>query len=190
MVADAVSALEQRGHRAALAVDHVPARPGLYAIHTAGNIWELLGLGGPPDDRPLYVGKAEKSLRSRDMRVHFGTGRTGGSTVRRSLASRLHAELDLIACPRNTAKPERFANFGLEPDGDARLTRWMNDHLTLMTWTWPAPMDVALGDVETDVLRTFLPPLNIDKVDTPWRRELKASRAVLALQAEAWRPIP
>jgi uncharacterized protein YmfQ (DUF2313 family) len=45
-----------------------------------------------------------------------------------------------------------------------------------------------LGDVETDVLRTLLPPLNIDKVDTRRRANLKADRAVLAREAKTWRP--
>jgi GIY-YIG catalytic domain len=71
----------------------VPDRPGLYAIHGDGNTWTGLGLGKPPDDRPLYVGKAEDSLVARDVKTHFGDGRTGQSTVRRSFAALLHDEL-------------------------------------------------------------------------------------------------
>jgi len=67
----------------------VPAAPGLYAIYGNGDVWEELGLGDPPDGRPLYVGKAEDSLASRDLKTHLGNGRTGSSTVRRSFAALL-----------------------------------------------------------------------------------------------------
>jgi len=40
----------------------VPPRPGLYAVHGDASVWQELGLGEPTDARPLYVGKAERSL--------------------------------------------------------------------------------------------------------------------------------
>jgi hypothetical protein len=64
----------------------VPGRPGLYAIYGGATTWNELGLGEPPDGRPLYIGKAEDSLVTRDLKTHFGDGRTGQSTVRRSFA--------------------------------------------------------------------------------------------------------
>ena len=87
-VRDAMATL---GHGNALpltaAVGAVPDRPGLYAIHASPQTWRELGLGDPPDGRPLYVGKAEDSLVTRDLKTHFGDGRTGHSTVRRSFAA-------------------------------------------------------------------------------------------------------
>lgn len=56
------------------------------------------------------------------MRTHFKTGRTGSSTLRRSLAALLRDELELRAIPRNTARPNHFADFAIDPEGDARLT--------------------------------------------------------------------
>ena len=67
----------------------VPPRPGLYAVHGNTAVWHQLGLGDPTDARPLYVGKAERSLASRDVNTHFSTGKTGSSTLRRSLAGLL-----------------------------------------------------------------------------------------------------
>ena len=87
-VAQARSALERPGPLAG-AEDRVPGRPGLYAIYGDATTWEELGLGQPSDDRALYVGKAEDSLVSRDLKTHFGDGRTGQSTVRRSFAALL-----------------------------------------------------------------------------------------------------
>lgn len=95
----------------------VPPKPGLYAVHGDPSVWQRSGLGDPPDDRPLYVGKAERNLAARDVRAHFSTGKTGSSTLRRSLAGLLADELQLEGQPRNLANPEALANFGLEQAG-------------------------------------------------------------------------
>lgn len=162
----------------------VPRRPGLYAVHGEVAVWQELGLGEPTDARPLYVGKAERSLASRDVNTHFATGKTGSSTLRRSLAGLLAAQLALEGRPRNPAKPERFANFGLEASGDERLTGWMVTHLRLAVW--PSPDGVILDAVETAVLAELLPPLTVAKVSTPWRPRIQAGRRRLAALAEAW----
>ena len=166
----------------------VPHRPGLYAIHADADVWEELGLAVPPDPRPLYAGKAERSLAGRDITTHFATGRTGSSTLRRALAGLLAEPLGLRGQPRNTAKPAYFSNFGLEAEGDERLTSWMHDRLRIATWA--SPSGVELDEIETVVLRTLQPPLNLDKVSTPWRGAVSAGRARLAAQARGWRPRP
>lgn len=162
----------------------VPRHPGLYAVHGEAAVWQELGLGEPPDARPLYVGKAERSLASRDVNTHFSTGKTGSSTLRRSLAGLLADQLALEGRPRNPAKPERFANFGIEAPGDERLTGWMLARLRLAVW--PSPAGVLLDAVETAVVAELLPPLNVAKVSTPWRPLVQAGRRRLAVQAEAW----
>src|SRR5690606_38147520 len=121
---------------------------------------------------------------SRDVNTHFSTGKTGSSTLRRSLAGLLADQLALEGRPRNLAKPERFANFGLEASGDERLTDWMVTHLRLAVW--PAPDGAILDAVETAVLAELLPPLNVAKVSTPWRPLVRAGRRRLAAEAEAW----
>jgi hypothetical protein len=60
----------------------VPSARDLYAVHGDHSVWQQLGLGDPPADRPLYVGKAEQSLADRDVRTHFSTAKTGSSTLR------------------------------------------------------------------------------------------------------------
>lgn len=112
---------------------HVLPRPGNYAAHGDTAVWQALGLGEPTDARPLYVGKAERSLAPRDIDTHVSTGKTGSSTLRRSLAGSLSDALSLEGRPRNPAKPERFANFRLEGSGDERLTGWM-----VTTCGWPS----------------------------------------------------
>ena len=163
---------------------HIPPTPGLYAIYGDADAWASLGLGTSPDDRPLYVGKSESSLADRDLRTRFGDSRTGSSTVRRSFAALLHDALELRGIPRNPRRPERFANYGLAPDDDARLTAWMRPSLQIAAWTTTAR--VALAAVEIAVLQRFKPPLNLKDVVTPWAAMVRAARAKMAVEASRW----
>lgn len=164
----------------------VPAKPGLYAIYAAAEIWHELGLGTPPDSRPLYVGKAEDSLVARDLRQHFSDGRTGSSTLRRSVAALLHDSMGFRGIPRNPQKPSYFSNYGLAPHDDERLSRWMSTQLAIATW---APEShVALAVVEMQIVRSWLPPLNLAGVRTAWTDYVSSKRRVMAQEARAWRP--
>jgi hypothetical protein len=131
-----------------------------------------------------YVGKAEDSLVTRDLKTHFGHGRTGSSTVRRSFAAMLRQTLDLHAQPRNPAKPERPANYGLAGNGDEELTTWMRNRLTLAVWR-KVP-GIELVDVERALIDAWQPPLNLQSVNTPWSARLSAARKVMAAEARGW----
>ena len=163
--------------------------PGLYAVHAAPVTWEELRLGERPDDRPLYLGKAEKSFASRDVHGHFGKrslgsqSPTGGSTLRRSLAALLAARRGYRGVPRNPTKPGHFSNFGLSVEDDKDLSMWMADHLRLTLWPHD---DGHLDDLETRVLRSLEPPLNLAKVKTHWQRPVRSARKTLAQQAKTW----
>jgi len=159
----------------------IRARPGLYAIHGGAETWEQLGLGRPPDDRPLYVGKAERSLAGRDIRQHFGTGMTGSSTLRRSIAALLRTRLGLSAVARNPGKPGHFANYALAEPGEVCLTSWMETQLRIAAWVPDDPID--LGTVERELLQHWQPPLNLAGVSTPWTAKLQAARRVMAEEA-------
>ena len=168
------------------APNKLPESLGLYAVHADKAIWEELGLGAPPDSRPLYVGKAEGSVVGRDVDTHFGDGRTGSSTLRRSFAALLRERLALRGMPRNPNKPGYFANFGLSPSDDRKLTEWMSGHLSLAAWG--APEGTHLLPIEIAVIRAWKPPLNLKDVVTPWTARVKAARKVMADQARDWSP--
>jgi len=161
----------------------VPVRPGLYAVYGDAAAWEQLGLGRPLDRRPLYVGKAEGSLAGRDLRQHFGTGSTGSSTLRRSLAALLRTRLGLTAVPRNPARPEQFAHYALVGADEVRLTTWMEQHLTLSVWVPDGP--VELGAVDDELLDSWRPPLNLAGVTTPWTKTVQDARRAMAAQARS-----
>jgi hypothetical protein len=173
-------------------MESAPARPGLYAGHALAEVWLELGLGAPPDARPLYVGKSESSLGGRDVGTHFGftsnargTSVTGGSTLRRSLAALLHDSRRFRGVPRNRANPSHFANYGLTPDQDAALSTWMRERLLLACWAKPIDCPEPLSVIERVVSR-LLPPLNLASVVTPWKPRVDAARCVMAAEARAW----
>jgi len=183
---DALRSLEQERAVPVTAASSLPDRPGLYAVHAAPATWAELGVGPPPDARPLYVGKSESSLQGRDIRTHFADGSTGSSTLRRSFAALLHDSLGVHGMPRNPDVPGYFSNYGLSPADDASLTAWMARHLALATWV--APADIMLAEVEKAVYTRLLPPLNLKGVLTPWSGLVSDKRRVMAREAEAWRP--
>lgn len=165
----------------------VPKAPGLYAFYGDEQAWSDVGLVPAFDDQPLYIGKAEKSLNGRDIGTHFATGKTGSSTVRRSLAALLAAKLDLVAVPRNLAKPDGSANYSLASASDDCLSEWMEERLVLATWV--KPDGLVLDQVETAVLQRLRPPLNLDKVGEP-RDRLRRARAALATASRNWSADP
>lgn len=118
MLAQAISALRGPGVPIGKIAAEESSHPGLYAFYASASTWGELGLGAPPDDRPLYVGKAESTLASRDVEGHFGMRErgmqspTGSSTLRRSIAALMAPERGYRGTPRNPAKPGHFANFG------------------------------------------------------------------------------
>jgi hypothetical protein len=146
-----------------------------------------LHIAGREPGIPLYVGKAQKSLASRDVRVHFGIGASGGSTtghstLRRSLAALLADQLQLRPVPREKVPPHRFAMFALDEPSDARLNDWMYEHLRLATWVMPAEAGESLAAVESAVITRWVPPLNLKGSPAP-SRALSVARARMAERA-------
>lgn len=186
----AVDALTGSRWAIADAVHQVPSRPGLYAIYGNELAWGDLKLA-PTPDRPLYVGKAERSLVDRDVSDHFATNpnlrpTTGRSTVRRSFAALLREALQLRAVPRNLDNPGYFAMYGLADGGDERLNAWMHSRLAIAVWPAPANMQVRLRDVEVAAIEHFLPPVNLESNPAKLER-LKRARAEMAAEAARWR---
>jgi hypothetical protein len=180
---DAWSALRGPGMPLAAAQVSVPKSPGLYAIYGPPSTWNQLGLGDPDDERPLYVGKSESNLADRDLRTHFGDGHTGSSTVRRSFAALLRESLGLRAIPRNPVKPDHFDRYALSPTDDAKLTRWMHEHLTIAVWARHGDPD-PLAEVEKRILKAWSPPLNLTHVaPTRLTALVKSARSAMADEA-------
>jgi hypothetical protein len=78
-VSAAIHALQGPKYVIGDALDQVPHVSGLYAIWADVGTWQMLGLKAPLPPKPLYVGKAERSLVLRDLKTHFRTGKTDSS---------------------------------------------------------------------------------------------------------------
>lgn len=142
----------------------------------------------PLHDRILYLGKAEDSVRRRLARTHFETGKTGWSTLRRTLA----ALLDLASCTRPSRiaapTPEQLrtmtSNYGLTPDDEARLTAWMIENLDVRA---AATGSEPLPQLERVVGAVLRPPLDQERTPlwspNPWRTQVAEARARLRTRA-------
>ena len=167
----------------AIAERRVPDRPGLYAVYGSRAVWRELRLGYRPDGRPLYLGKAERSLVRRDLRQHFMDGKTGWSTLRRSFAALLRESLRLRGIPRDPLSPGDFDRFGMSSTHDARLTAWMRSRLWIAIW--PAPPGARLRALEDDLKFAIGSPLNLDN-GSRWQEFVRAERRVMADHARGW----
>lgn len=172
----------------------LPRSPGIYTFWAASaaalRALGLESMGGQRAllDGPLYLGKAEDSLRKRVADTHLRTGKTGHSTGRRAVA----ALLDLESCPRPSriAHPTRkqlmqmTANFGLVPADEERLTSWMMQKLLVRVvvsdWDPLCQLERALGPMMRPPLDQEKPPL---WSPNPWRPPIEAARERLRMQA-------
>lgn len=184
MITAATAALAGPRHPVAAAVDAAGEGPGLYAIHGSAESWQQLGLGAPPRDLALFVGKAEPSL-ARDLALILTTGRTGQSAVRRSFAALLRDHLELRGLPRNPTKPERLTEFALSEAHDAALTTWITTHLTVAVWPQPEACE-ALGAVEVALLKRWGPPLNLRDKRSTWGARVSAAEKQMTTDAREW----
>ena len=84
--------------------------PGIYAFFYIGNDFPLLG-NSVSKHQIIYIGKTESSQEKRDAKTHFTTGKTGSSTVRKSIGSILCSQMNLKPIPRNDSdyKKGRFS---------------------------------------------------------------------------------
>lgn len=171
----------------------LPARRGLYAIWASTAAWAQLDVGESAG-QPLYIGKAEDSLRRRVAGTHLRNERTGWSTLRRTLAALLREREQLVARPRDAARRARLSNYGLEPASEALLQDWIDRHLEIAIWPAGAD-DRPLGHLEQAAIAAWPtpPPLNLhdlSPVAAPLAARIRAARREMAASAATWRPAP
>lgn len=136
-----------------------PTQSGIYAFYLSdsSNLFDF-GKGG----QLVYVGIAKDSLHDRDFNQHFKTGKTGSSTLRRSIGAILKTNLNLIAIPRGASNDtKRFENYKFKDDQP--LTDWMIANLQIGYWvankilTYP-----ELRKIEKIVPIELKPTLDLD----------------------------
>lgn len=151
---------------------------GLYALFLApgGALPEV------PANGVLYVG-CSANLAQREFDTHFASGKTGFSSLRRSIGALLKEELWLRAIPRAPGpSPTNVRNYRFDDAGERRLSDWMAVHLHVAVAAHPQP-----EDVERDLISLACPALNLTGWDNPARVEIKRLRKVCAEEAAAAR---
>jgi len=156
--------------------------PGIYAFFFTGKNFPIETYN-PQKDEIIYIGKTESSQASRDEKTHFTSGKTGSSTIRRSLGSLLKEELTLIPIPRNAKDFDagRKSFFKFDEPSEEKLTRWMKDNLGLSFYEFdksPEELDI----LETELIAEAKPLLNIDSKnpDNQYALIIKAARKACA----------
>lgn len=152
--------------------------PGIYAFFYIGNDFPLLG-DSVSKHQILYIGKTESSQEKRDSKTHFTTGKTGSSTVRKSIGSILCYQENLMPIPRNDndyAK-RRFSHFKFDNPSEIKITDWMKKNMALSFYEYPESKE-KIDKLETEIIKQLKPILNIDhkNPDNPYLNQIKQLR--------------
>ena len=134
----------------------------------------------------LYIGKTESSQEDRDVGEHLTDGKTGSSTVRRSLGALLREQLNLKPQPRSATEKsaKRFTNYKFDAAGEGALTVWMKKHLSLSFCELADLKIPELRALEKRLIGLAKPPLNIqDNSESPYLADLESARAHCAALA-------
>lgn len=158
--------------------------PGIYAFFFIGNKFPFLE-NKVNKHQLVYVGKTESSQEKRDAKTHFATGKTGSSTVRKSIGALLNTETSLTPIPRNNSdyKKGRFSHFKFDQQSEELITHWMKNNLALSFYEFNGSKE-DLKILETALIEKVVPILNITKNQkNQFANKLKALRKVCAEQA-------
>jgi hypothetical protein len=159
--------------------------PGIYAFFFTGKDFPIANCN-PQKDEIIYIGKTESSQASRDEKTHFTSGKTGSSTIRRSLGALLKDELSLVPIPRNDKDFDagRKSFFKFDEPSEDKLTTWMKDNLALSFYEYDQPPS-EIDVLETELIAEAKPLLNIDSKnpDNPHAQFIKEARKACADEA-------
>lgn len=158
--------------------------PGIYAFFFNGGFLpniesEIL------ENEIIYIGKTESSQKKRNAQTHFKSGKTGSSTVRKSIGSILKEEMQLMPIPRNDTDfaRGRLSHFKFDERSEIKLTDWMKSHLSVSYFEFPKPKQ-EIEDLETSLIHHLVPILNIDKnPENTFKDKLKTLRKNCAREA-------
>lgn len=164
------------GHAPPLNELEAPPAPGVYAYFlTRGS---SLPAVSNPGGAVLYIG-VSGNLADREFDTHFAEGKTGFSTLRRSIGAILKEQLELTARPRGIgASKTNFTNYRFDDSGERRLSAWLREHLRVAVEAVPDP-----ADLERQLIEFACPPLNLKGWPNPQAATIRALRKACADEA-------
>jgi hypothetical protein len=157
-----------------------PTGAGIYAIGFDGDEFPLASATHIKNGDIIYVGKAETDLKTRDIKTHFKTDKSGSSTLRRSLGAILREKLKLTPIARSYTEKSasRFTNYKFTSDREQKLTDWMKKNLSLSYWEWQGSVE-DLRKMEPEIIKKLCPILNLQNNPCKkWISEIKGLRTV------------
>lgn len=130
--------------------------PGIYAIFFIGENFPLFK--EIKNNQLIYIGKTESSQLKRDSKTHFSSGKTGSSTVRKSIGSILLKSENLNPIPRNDIdyKKRRFSHFKFDHLSEEKITNWMKTNLAISFYEFPKSKS-EIAKLETDIIQNLIP---------------------------------
>ena len=142
--------------------------PGMYSwwVDRAGAEDLTVGLGHRVDPGLIYAGLAGATRKKSGK----SSTNTVWSRIKTMHLGRNH-NLSTLRWSIGSVLAEGSGHQGVD---EASLTKWMMEHLRVVTIAGLDPL--TLDDVETDVLRSLNPPLNLAKVE---RTELRTTLSAL-----------
>ena len=142
-------------------IQNLRAKPGIYAIAIIGNDPPFpLKTPSLTNGDIIYIGKTNTSAKRRVLKTHFKSGRTGSSTLRRSLGAILRNELALKPIPRSLVEG-RVRDYKFIIESENKLTEWMINNLTVSFYDFEGGKRL-LRELESDIISILKPILNID----------------------------
>lgn len=137
--------------------------PGIYAVFFFGEDFPLDNIKPAPDE-VIYLGKTESSQEKRDAKTHFKNGKTGSSTLRKTIGSLLRKSYNLKPIVRNNSDvlKRRFSHFKFDNNSEEIITNWMQNNLALSFFEYPEGKS-KIESLETALIQELTPLLNIDK---------------------------
>ncbi|HEY5196240.1 MAG TPA: hypothetical protein VIJ51_04385 [Solirubrobacteraceae bacterium] len=154
----------------------VVAAPGVYAWFLADGV--TLGQVSNSAGGPVYVA-VTGNLAEREFETHFAAGKTGFSTLRRSVGAILKAQLGLRCRPRGTgASKSNYTNFRFDDGGERRLSAWMRENLRVGTRALEHPQTR-----EAELISLACPALNLTGWANPEAATVRELRKACANEA-------
>lgn len=135
--------------------------PGVYALFFMGKRF-LIEDYQLPEDGIIYIGKTLNSQKSRNANTHFKTGKTGSSTVRKSIGALLSQYEEMIPEIRSQSDVEknRKSHFKFDLASEEKITKWMKENLAVSFFEYPKSRD-KIEQLERLLIETLQPVLNL-----------------------------
>jgi hypothetical protein len=161
----------------------MPVVPGCYILFFRSHATPDLSMDISFRNDVVYVGKSESSIEKRVHNSHLLSGKSGSSTLRRSLGALLRDKLHLEPRPRsaNPVDTKRFRNYKFDDASEQRLSEWISRNI--LGAAVPSATPLA---TENALIAALAPPLCLSKWRNPWKRQLSDLRKQCRLLAEEW----